>query len=1215
VYTVEEEPVAGYTSKQDGNNFINTIKQDKTSVSGTKTWKVPDGTKVPDVTIDLLRDGEKIANKKLENGASSYSFTDLDKYNLDTGKAYVYTVEEEPVAGYTSKQDGYDFTNTIEQEQISVSGTKTWADDEDRDGIRPASIIVTLLADGEVTRTATVSKASDWSYNFTELPKYYLKDGHVISYTVQETAVSGYTLDESTPANSAPEGSSDFVYNLTNRYTPEKTKVTVTKSWKDGNDKDGLRPDSIQVQLYDVTKGSENAAAVGDPVTLNAENNWTYTWTDLNKKKSKGTEIKYAVREVNVPAGYDAEVTGTQDSGFTITNSEKTTSVSASKAWINADGTTDAPSGAQVTFELYKNGDTTGKTITLDGKADENGEKEPWEAAFDDLAKVDGNGNDITYTVKETSVTDGYKADSTEAVRDGGVITNRQISAGAVIKGTKRMAGSAKLEAGQYRFYLKDESGSIVDTAKNDADGNFSFSRIVFTEPGSKTYTISEQHAGEMIDGIRYDDAEYPVTVTASKDKDGQLKTAVSYPSGTPVFTNRAAKVLTVNKVWDDDNDKYGMRPSSVTVNLMCDGKVVDTAQLSKDSGWTWTFENLDPEKDYTVSEVLAEDSGYSCDVSYDGDTVTLTNEFIKTVDITASKTLTGAALKSGEFTFKLERKSGGDPIYAVNDSKGQIVFRNVPYDKEGYTVTEEKGSESGITYDKGEITYDADGKVTSEKKTFTNTKETENKSDQNTPAVLRVQKTSKEEPHDPLVGATYGLYRYVEGGNDILVEAETSDENGYMYYDKVEEGVVYYFKEISAPEGHEVDPYAGEKFMIRYDSNGQPYTCDADGNRTNIGDITKQDSTKAYVQVKKDTEDLGTISYNKSTQTVYENTAGNGIKAAAVAAKGSLPDGTVMKVTKKDLSSTAAANLEKKAGRVKSIVYYDVTFEKDGKEIEPETGGVKVIIQDSESLKGVDASDLKIVHLLDDKATAIEPLAGSVTADGGQLVQTTFTADSFSVIGVVEPEDSTTFGSNYMITSAGVSDQVSELNVSKLDSKGGFVKGAHLQIIEKSSWKVVADWTTGDGTQAFRRWFDEAQTEPMNVDTYYVLHEVSAPKGYIKADDIVFRINKYDSSITIYTFDKNGELVEDKDAEEKWVSDTTLTMVDIPSTILTRRRYKKRYVVKHHTVRIHGANKVTRIVKTGDESQLPLLITIMIVCAAALAVTLFVRKKRESDE
>lgn len=42
----------------------------------------------------------------------------------------------------------------------------------------------------------------------------------------------------------------------------------------------------------------------------------------------------------------------------------------AVKAWLNADGTNTPPSGASVTFELFADGVTTGKTVTLNGKVD-----------------------------------------------------------------------------------------------------------------------------------------------------------------------------------------------------------------------------------------------------------------------------------------------------------------------------------------------------------------------------------------------------------------------------------------------------------------------------------------------------------------------------------------------------------------------------------------------------------------------------------------------------------------------------------------------------------------------------------------------------------------------------------------------------------------------------------------------------------------------------
>ena len=59
----------------------------------------------PEITIVLKRDGVEADRVTLGNGETTYSFTNLDVYAAD-GHAYEYTVEELPVEGYTSSQDG-----------------------------------------------------------------------------------------------------------------------------------------------------------------------------------------------------------------------------------------------------------------------------------------------------------------------------------------------------------------------------------------------------------------------------------------------------------------------------------------------------------------------------------------------------------------------------------------------------------------------------------------------------------------------------------------------------------------------------------------------------------------------------------------------------------------------------------------------------------------------------------------------------------------------------------------------------------------------------------------------------------------------------------------------------------------------------------------------------------------------------------------------------
>jgi len=82
--------------------------------------------------------------------------------------------------------------------------------------------------------------------------------------------------------------------------------VHVYKLWKGTNSP----PSSIQVQLY------RNGSPYGDLVSLNAGNDWAYSWGALNPND------KWWVDEIVVPAGYIKSVSGDMRNGFIITNSK-----------------------------------------------------------------------------------------------------------------------------------------------------------------------------------------------------------------------------------------------------------------------------------------------------------------------------------------------------------------------------------------------------------------------------------------------------------------------------------------------------------------------------------------------------------------------------------------------------------------------------------------------------------------------------------------------------------------------------------------------------------------------------------------------------------------------------------------------------------------------------------------------------------------------------
>ena len=185
--------------------------------------------------------------------------------------------------------------------------------------------------------------------------------------------------------------------------------ITVEKVWDDNNNNDGIRPDSIKVQLY------ADDVASGSPVTLNADNNWKYTYRDLQKYKdptSTQTEIQYTIKEVAVPTGYTADV-----NNYTITNSHEDAKrdITINKVWDDKNNV-DNIRPASIKIQIYANGETYGKEITISSDTD-------WTYKAVDLPKFK-NGTEINYTIKEVNVPANYTATITGDMDKGFVVKN-----------------------------------------------------------------------------------------------------------------------------------------------------------------------------------------------------------------------------------------------------------------------------------------------------------------------------------------------------------------------------------------------------------------------------------------------------------------------------------------------------------------------------------------------------------------------------------------------------------------------------------------------------------------------------------------------------------------------------------------------------------------------------------------------------------------------
>ena len=173
----------------------------------------------------------------------------------------------------------------------------------------------------------------------------------------------------------------------------ELTSVPVEKRWVDGNDENNLRPDSINVELKYKKDGNfvkYEKDGVENPVTLNSNNNWKYTWEKL-PKNINGKVAEYTVEETLVPSGYTVNTT-TEGDVIVLTNNHTVTEVVAkSKQWENVANA----NLYRVDMELYKKGETIkiGDTKSVIGND---------MASWRNCEKYDKNGNLIEYVVKET---------------------------------------------------------------------------------------------------------------------------------------------------------------------------------------------------------------------------------------------------------------------------------------------------------------------------------------------------------------------------------------------------------------------------------------------------------------------------------------------------------------------------------------------------------------------------------------------------------------------------------------------------------------------------------------------------------------------------------------------------------------------------------------------------------------------------------------------
>ena len=636
-YIVKEKtPKTGYVANsqefeveiKDGKGVPLNIsnKRETVDFEATKTWVNGKATDYKEVKLALYvhKEGQTVADSKRvsgnytpevtqANGVYTYKWKNqLPGHDVD-GNKLIYSVREledstelplkegaEVVVGENNYVVSYDadkthVTNThtpVGATSVTLGAKKVLEGKALEAG---KYSFVLKKEDGSVVETVT--NAADGSVTFAPISydesqvgthKYTISEvagsepGVTYDTTVQEVEVKVEKVSATELKATASKEAKDLVFK--NVYTPAKTEVSVKKVWKDADNQDGKRPSSITVKLL------ADDQETNQTLVLNVANNWAGSFTNLDTDKG-GASIKYTVVEEPV-TGYTSEVTGDATSGFIITNTytPETVDVTVTKNW-NDNNDQDGKRPSSITVNLLADG------TKVDSREIQAAADGTWTAKFEKLAKYK-DGKEIKYTVTEESVV-GYKSSI-----DNFTITNSHDPEKINISGTKVWNDNNDQDGKRPTKItvqvLKGEQVVAEMEVSAETDWKFEFKDLPKYEKGKEiTYELKEVSVEHYTTKVTGKDGKYTITNTH-----------------TPAKINVKGQ-----KIWDDANNKDGIRPDSIVVKLLANGvETGKTATASVASGWTYEFTDLDRYQDggkeivYTVKEAYVP-KGYTSEV------------------------------------------------------------------------------------------------------------------------------------------------------------------------------------------------------------------------------------------------------------------------------------------------------------------------------------------------------------------------------------------------------------------------------------------------------------------------------------------------------------------------------------------------------------------------------------------------------------------------
>ena len=700
---------ANVTKKENG-RFTNTYRTELnyTAAGGLKLSKTLSGRPMTEgqFTFTVTPADQASANALgLHEGANSFQSHAtaegaVDRINIladrevkftqaDAGKTFKYTVAEtnDHKPGYT-----YD------------------------DAVRTVTIAVTDDGAGTITATTTVSGGSD-----RPLTTEY-KTGAAPVESAVVPFVNSYRASTDSPGTPAkvvatkkltgrPMANGEFYFGIA--YAGETEAI-------DGTCVTNFNGQVSFGWLHYDTEMLANLVSAGRAIRADADGKlmWTISYTAFeytNLLADQGitaAKPSFSFKVIVVDNG-DGTLTATPDYGGTEPVFENVYGAEAADAALAgtkklqaAEDLTPADIAGKFTFTVAadEDGAPMPELTTATNDAAGNVDFGKIHFTLDDLNRALGVTIDASDDASNDAETNADKAEADEANTDEAA-TDADASADESNDESKPAAPTAPRS---HTFtYTVTESGSVPGVT-NDANATRKVS-----------YTVTDNNAGHL-------------SVVREGD-DGAAFTFTNTYSVTPTDSSVTDQVKTVKRLTGRD-----LAAGEFTFELLEDG--VTVASGTNDANGTVTLGPIHYEAPgthaYTLREACPNALGLYKGVTYDGATYTVvttvsdngdgtltathklegttesagfTNKYHAMptqVSIGAIKVLEGRELKKDEFSFKL---AGEDVESTVtNDADGKINFDKFEYDEPGtyvYTISEVKGDEAGMTYDKSVFT------------------------------------------------------------------------------------------------------------------------------------------------------------------------------------------------------------------------------------------------------------------------------------------------------------------------------------------------------------------------------------------------------------------------------------------------------------------------------------------------------------------------------